>query len=188
MGIEPPAGSPSHVSACPVVLNSIPARRFAPDPPDNTHNLPNKTYRPNPRGQLRKTWKWVKVGAARLCRSPLRSDLFRPNMGALFSYRAFHEQHQERHHQRQDGRHPEDVEVGQRRRLLLAEFRESLYGHLLRPGRIPGLLVENGSGLLQKSSHVLVEGVEELAHARKVELFASFLDGLGHGRADAATL
>ena len=87
----------------------------------------------------------------------------------------FMRRHQEDEPQGQDGEQPEDVEVGQRRRLLLAEVRERLPGHLLRRGRVAGLLEEERPGLLGEGIHGRVEGVEELAHARRVELLAPLL-------------
>ena len=52
----------------------------------------------------------------------------------------------------QDGEQPEDVEVGQGRRLLLAEALQRLPGHLLRRGRVAGLLKEEGPALLGERS------------------------------------
>ena len=90
--------------------------------------------------------------------------------------------------QPQDGRQPENVEIRQRRRLLLPEVRQPLQGHLLRPGRIPGVAGRKRPGPGPGRNSRRVEGVEKFPQARRVELFAAFLDGLGHRRADAAAL
>ena len=70
----------------------------------------------------------------------------------LLGHRALHEQHERDQGQRQDGEQPEVVEVGQRRRLLLAEVVQRLQGHLLRRGRVARLLEEEGLALLEGTS------------------------------------
>src|SRR5262249_47744270 len=105
----------------------------------------------------------------RLSGSPIRSGLFRSDVGALLGHRALHEQHQNDEYHPQGGAQPEDVEVGQRRGLLLAEVGEHLYGPQLRPGRVPRLLKEEGLALFQEGVDLRVERVEEFAHARGVE-------------------
>ena len=43
-------------------------------------------------------------------------------MLALLGHRALHEQHQKNQPHAQDGEQPEDIEIGERRSLLLAEI------------------------------------------------------------------
>ena len=105
--------------------------------------------------------------------SLLPADVF-----ALFGHGALHEQDERNEEHRHDGTEPEDVEVGQRSGLLLAEIVKRLPGHPLRPGRVAGMLVEEGAGPFQEGSHVRVKGVEEFANARQVELLAAFLNGV----------
>ena len=65
-----------------------------------------------------------------------------PDPGALLRDGAFHQQHNEHKCHHDNGQHPEHIEVGERRCLLLAQVRERLQGQLLRGDRIAGLLQE----------------------------------------------
>ena len=89
-----------------------------------------------------------------------RFRLGRPTpINSPFSATALHQEHEEHEPQAQDGEQPEDVEVGQGRRLLLAEVAERLEGHLLRPGRIARLLHEVGLTLIEEGLHVWFSGL-----------------------------
>src|SRR6516164_1802245 len=114
--------------------------------------------------------------------------LLRADVGALLGYRAFHQQYQDDEGHTHDGRHPEDVEVGQRRPLLLAQSVEGQHGLLMRPSRVATLLIEERPTLRDEGVNRRVEGVEELAYPRQVELLAALLNRLGQRRADAAAL
>ena len=120
--------------------------------------------------------------------SPPLSGLLRSNVSPLLGHRALHEENERDQSKRENGEEPEVVEVGQRNRLLLAEVRQRLQGQLPRRGPVTRLLEEEGSALLKERVHRRVERVEKFAHTRRVELFASLLEGLGHRRADAAPL
>ena len=109
-------------------------------------------------------------------------------MSPLLCHGTLHEEHQKDERGPHHGAHPEHVEVGQRRGLLLAEVVQHLYGHLPRLGRIAGVLQEESMPPIQERVHVGVQRCKTVAQPRKVELLAAFLDGLGHRRADAAPL
>src|SRR5258708_34917134 len=85
------------------------------------NNLPRRKYRPGSHGQLSKTLRQVQACAARLSNSPILSSLFRPDALAFLGYGALHERHQNNERRPQSRAHPEDVEVGERCGLLLAE-------------------------------------------------------------------
>ena len=103
-------------------------------------------------------------------------------MLALLGDRALHQQYQNNKRRRQDGAHPEDIEEGERRGLLLAEVVERLDRQLLRAGRVAGPLLEELAGLLQKRLDMGVQRAQVLAEAGEVELLARVLDGLGSAR------
>ena len=69
-------------------------------------------------------------------RHPGLATSLRRHVGALFGYGALHHQHQEDQHHPQNGAQPENVKVGQRSGLLLAEVGEDIYAPLLRKGRV----------------------------------------------------
>ena len=116
------------------------------------------------------------------------NGLLPPDELPLLGHGALHQEHEEHEPQAQDGEQPEDVEVGQGRRLLLTEIVQRLEGHLLRPGRIARLLQEVGLTLTEEGLHVRVQRAEVLAHAGQVELLAPLLDDLVDRHAHAAPL
>ena len=93
-----------------------------------------------------------------------------------------------RHNERDgdDGENEEAVEIGEGGRLLVAQVREALQGHLFRGDRIAGLLEKTGLGLIEIRVHRRVERIEIFAEAQAVELLAAFVNGLGDRSADAA--
>src|SRR6516162_4851834 len=95
---------------------------------------------------------------------------FVTDVSAFLSHRTFHNQHQKRDRKRQHGRHPKGVEIGKRRRLLLAQILERLPGQLLRSHRIAGLLQEHSSRLLEEGTNSRVERIEGLAKPQNVKL------------------
>src|SRR5208282_5269857 len=98
-------------------------------------------------------------------------------MTAFLSHRTFHKQYRERDRKRQYGHHPKGVEIGKRRRLLLAQILERLPGQLLRGNRIAGLLQERSPRLLEERSHSRVEGIEGFAKPQDVKLIAPLFQG-----------
>src|SRR4051812_44341659 len=76
-------------------------------------------------------------------RSVARS-LLAPDQFPLLGHGSLHQEDKQHQSHAQDGEQPEDVEVGERRGLLLAEVVQRLERHLLRPGRVARLLHEVG--------------------------------------------
>src|SRR4029077_5745627 len=74
----------------------------------------------------------------------------------------------------------------QRGCLLLAQILECLPGQLLGGNRIPALLQEHSSSLLEERSHSRVERIEGLAKPQDVKLVTALLQRLRHGHPDAA--
>src|SRR5580698_5852919 len=68
--------------------------------------------------------------------------LLASNVLSLFGDGAFHQQHQNHEDHSQDGAQPKDIEVCERRRLLLAKVVERLEAQQSRSGRIAGALQE----------------------------------------------
>src|SRR6476659_1959377 len=62
-------------------------------------------------------------------RTPSVHGLLAPDQFTLLGHGALHQEHEEHEPQAQDGEQPEDVEVGQGRRLLLAEIAKRLENH-----------------------------------------------------------
>ena len=118
----------------------------------------------------------------------LVNGLLTPDQLPLLGHGALHQEHEEHEPQAQDGEQPEDVEVGQGRRLLLTEIGSDWRVIRLRPGRIARLLHEVGLTLTEEGLHVLVQRAEVLAHAGQVELLAPLLDDLVDRHAHAAPL
>ena len=109
-------------------------------------------------------------------------------MSALLSHRTFHKQYRERDRKRQHGHHPKGVEIGKRRRLLLAQVFELLPSQLLRRGRIAGLLKEERLSPREEGTGGRVERIEILAKPQDVKLITPLLEGLGQRHPDAAPL
>ena len=72
----------------------------------------------------------------RLCWHANHLGSFRGDVCALFGYGPLHQQHQEDQQHPQYGAQPENVKVGQRCGLLLAEVVEDIYAPLMRKGRV----------------------------------------------------
>jgi hypothetical protein len=62
---------------------------------------------------------------------------------------ALHQQYNEHKRDHDDGQHPEHIEVGERRCLLLAQVCERLQGRLLRGDRISVLLQQRSGNLIK---------------------------------------
>jgi hypothetical protein len=76
---------------------------------------------------------------------------------------AFHHQHNEHKRDHDNGQHPEHIEVGQHRCLLLPQVCKRLQRQLLRGNRIAGLLQERSGRLIKEGTCRLVEGIERFA-------------------------
>jgi hypothetical protein len=98
---------------------------------------------------------------------------------------AFHQQHNEHKRDHDNGQHPEHVEVGERRCLLLAQVGERLQRQLLRGDRIAGLLQERSGSLIKEGTRSRIEGIEPFAKAEAMELvtatwLVALLGHVGH--------
>ena len=107
---------------------------------------------------------------------------------ATSSYLLAYEQHRERDHERQHGRHPEGVEIGKRSRLLLTQVFELPHRQLLRGGWIAGLLDEERLSTREKVACGGAERIKMLAEPQGVKLIAPLFEGLGQRHPDAAPL
>jgi hypothetical protein len=101
---------------------------------------------------------------------------------------ALHQQHNEHKRDHDNGQHPEYIEVGERRCLLLAQVCERLQGQLLRGDRIAGLLQERPGSLMKEGARSQIEGIEPFAKTQAVELVTALLNGLRHRGSHATTL
>src|SRR5271165_6236760 len=99
-------------------------------------------------------------------------------MSAFLSHGTLHKQYRERDHQRQHGRHPKDVEISERSRLLLTQVFELLHSQLLGGDWIAGLLKEERLSPREKAAGGCVEGIEILPKPQSVKLIAPLLEGL----------
>src|ERR1700733_5941486 len=106
--------------------------------------------------------------------------LFASNPSAFLCDGAFHQQHNEHKRGHDNGQHTEDIEVGERRCLLLAQVCERLQGQLLRGDRIAGLLQERSGSLIKEGTCSRVEGIEPFAKTEAVELVTALLHRLCH--------
>ena len=100
-------------------------------------------------------------------------------MSTFLSHRTFHQQYQERDHERQYGDHPKAVEIGKRRRLLLTQVFEFMPRELLSRDRIGGVLKEERPRVREEGIGCRIEGIELLAETQCVKLIAPLLEGLG---------
>src|SRR5271166_14780 len=101
---------------------------------------------------------------------------------------AFHQRHNEHKRDHDNGQHPEHIEVGERRCLLLAQVCERLQGQLLRGSRIAGLLQERSGSLIKEGTRSRVEGIEPFAKTEAVELITALLNRLSQRGPYAAAL
>ena len=116
-----------------------------------------------------------------------RNGLMRRDVLALLGHRALHQQHQNDECHRQDGAQPEDVEVGQRRGLLLAEVVERLDSPTVATG--PGRRSTCRKNSWPWSRNDWTWGFSGPRHSPRRDRWnccAPLLDGLGHRGADAA--
>src|SRR6516164_3636121 len=143
-----------------------------------SHRHPMHSRKPTKAAMRRRTrsWKRLLSFALLLLRFPppsrRRADScdvessehtsFVTDVSAFLSHRTFHQQHHGYQHQRHHGHHQKDVEIGERRRLLLAQILECLPGELLRSNRIGCLLQEYSPSLLEEGTYSRVERIEEL--------------------------
>jgi hypothetical protein len=74
------------------------------------------------------------IGAVESPDSPARSGLLPSNALPLLGHGALLQEHEEQEPQAQDGEQPEDAELGQGRRLPLAEIGERLEGSTAATG------------------------------------------------------
>jgi hypothetical protein len=65
---------------------------------------------------------------------------------------AFHQQNNEHKRDHANGQHPEHIEVGERRCLLLAQVCERLQGQLLRSDRVARLLQKRSGSLIKEGT------------------------------------
>src|ERR1700722_18382785 len=113
---------------------------------------------------------------------------FRTRVSAPFSHRALHKQYRERDRKGQYRRHPEGVEIRQRRRLLLTQVFELLHSQLLRGDRVSVLLNEERLSAREKAAGGRVEGIKILPKPQDVKLIAPLLEGRGQRHPDSPPL
>src|SRR6516165_3080317 len=103
---------------------------------------------------------------------------FTSDARASLSNRALHQQDNWHKRQHDHGKHPEAVEIGKGRRLLLTQIVECLQGQLLRGDRIARLLKEHRTCSVGERLHRRIEGVEILTKPKVVELLTVLMQGL----------
>ena len=105
---------------------------------------------------------------------------------AFLSCGTAHQQDQENQNDRECGAEPEDVEVRQRRGLLIARVGKDFERELARQVGVAGLLKDEALAVVEHLGDGGIERVELLVEPQRVELVAALLDGLGDGCPDAA--
>jgi hypothetical protein len=96
----------------------------------------------------------------------LSSILLGSDPSAFLCDGTFYHRHNEHKRGHDDGRHPEHIELGERRRLLLSQVCERLQSQLVRGDRIAGLLQERFGNLIKDGTRRRVERIKRFATAR----------------------
>ena len=99
--------------------------------------------------------------------------LFRGEISAFFSDGAFHHRYKKGEQDRERRKDQEGVEIRKGRGLLLAQVLQGLPGHLLRAGRISGLLQEPLLSLRNVGIHSRVQRIKILVQSQGVEYLAA---------------
>jgi hypothetical protein len=105
----------------------------------------------------------------------LGSILLGSDPSAFLCDGTFYYRHNEHKRGHDDCQHPEHIEVGKRRRLLLSQVCERLQSQLLRGDRIAGLLQERFGNLIKGGMRRRVERIKRFAKAEAVELVTTLL-------------